>query len=86
VRGKLKEDVVTEKQILIKQKQNSAARRTPVFVAEDADIGIVCESIVGQSGLEDFRALIDMDHILRHIMGRPFCRRCWRGLNEKLGT
>jgi hypothetical protein len=59
LREKLREDVSTEGQILIKQKQDFAAGRAHTFVAEDADVGSVLDTIANQSDLKDFRALID---------------------------
>jgi hypothetical protein len=88
LRDTSREDVSMEGQILIKQKQDFAAKRAHTFVAQDADAGNVLDTIAGQSDLKDFRALTDTGGIFRSSNGEPVSRkmRAWiRANNDNLG-
>jgi hypothetical protein len=75
LRENLREDVETEGQILIKQKQDFAEGRAHTFVAEDADVGSVLDIIVGQSNIENLRALIDTGGIFQASNGQAVSRK-----------
>jgi hypothetical protein len=63
--SQLKQDIGTEGQILIKQKQDFKARRAGTFVAKDANIESFLETIADQADLQDFRALIDTGGVFK---------------------
>jgi hypothetical protein len=79
----LKQDVGTEGQILIKQKQDFKAGRAKTFVAESAEVESVLDSIGNEADLKNFRALIDSGGIFKTSNAETVARKILGWVEKK---